>query len=149
MMLLCPDPRAVPPDARAAGRRLILRARNLAQLTLNVIQCGTTRNRRKETRRRRHRRCWCDHRNGSRRLRKRRGRRLLKNTKYGPGNRPYWEMKEGRAQSRYPDLIRALAKEKDPVRRRQLFESHRLKIESTGGASRTRIEQRRPEKCSQ
>ena len=34
------------------------------------------------------------------------GRRsVLDNMKFGPGNRPYWEMKEGRAQSRYLDPI--------------------------------------------
>ena len=52
--------------------------------------------------------------------------KLLGDMKYGPGNRPYWDMKEGRAQLRYPNLIRALAKETDPSRRRQLVESHRL-----------------------
>ena len=74
---------------------------------------------------------------------------MLERMKYGPGDRPYWEMKEGRAQSRYPELIRALSKEKDPRRRRLLFESHRLKIGSASGASRIRIEQRRPKKSSQ
>ena len=74
---------------------------------------------------------------------------LLEEMKYGPGDRPYWEMKEGRTQSRYPELIRALTKEKDPHRRRLLFESHRLKIGSARGASRIRIEQRRPRKSSQ
>ena len=65
------------------------------------------------------------------------GRRsVLEEIKYGPGDRSYWEMKEGRAQSRYSELIRALAKEKDPRRRRLLFESHRLKIGSARGASR-------------
>ena len=78
------------------------------------------------------------------------GRRsVLGDMKYGPGNRPYWDMKEGRAQSRYPNLIRALAKETDPSRRRQLFESHRLKIGSTSGTSGIRIEQRRAKKSSQ
>ena len=33
---------------------------------------------------------------------------------YGPGNRPYWDMKEGQERSRYPNLIRALARERDP-----------------------------------
>ena len=78
------------------------------------------------------------------------GRRsVLGDMKYGPGDRPYWDMKEGRAQSRYPNLIRALAKETDPSQRRQLFESHRLKIGSTSGTSGIRIEQRRVKKTSQ
>ena len=78
------------------------------------------------------------------------GRRsVLGDMKYGPGDRPYWEMKEGRAQSKYPDLLRALSKEKDPRRRRLLFESHRLKTGSGRGTSKIRIEQRRPEKSSQ
>ena len=78
------------------------------------------------------------------------GRRsVLEGMKYGPGDRPYWEMKEGRAQSKYPDLLRALSKEKDPRRRRLLFESHRLKTGSGRGTSKIRIEQRRPEKSSQ
>ena len=35
------------------------------------------------------------------------GRRsVLDNDKFGPGNRPIWEMKEGRVSSRYPDLIK-------------------------------------------
>ena len=63
--------------------------------------------------------------------------------KFGPGNRPYWEMKEGRAKCRYPDLIRALSAEQDPSRKRQLFESHRRKVEGTVGKPRARIEQGR------
>ena len=35
---------------------------------------------------------------------------LLDDMKFEPGNRPYWEMKEGRAPSRYPDLLRTLSK---------------------------------------
>ena len=78
------------------------------------------------------------------------GRRsVLGDMKYGPGDRPYWDMKEGRAQSRYPNLIRALAKVTDTSQRRQLFESHRLKIGSTSGTSGIRIEQRRVKKTSQ
>ena len=35
------------------------------------------------------------------------GRRsVLDNDEFGPGNRLYWEMKEGRVSSRYPDLHR-------------------------------------------
>ena len=75
--------------------------------------------------------------------------KLLGDMKYGPGNRPYWDMKEGRAQSRYPNLIRDLSKEQDTSRRRQLFESHRLRIGSVSGASRVRIEQGRAEVSSQ
>ena len=70
------------------------------------------------------------------------GRRsVLRDMKYGPGNRPYWEMKEGQVQSRYPNLVRALSTKYNPARRRQLFESHRLKLGATRGASRMRIEQ--------
>ena len=72
------------------------------------------------------------------------GRRsVLDNMKFGPGNRPYWEMKEGRTKCRYPDLLRALSIEQDPRRRRQLFESHKRKLEGTMGKSRIRIEQGR------
>ena len=78
------------------------------------------------------------------------GRRsVLGDMKYGPGNRPYWDTKEGRAQSRYPNLIRALSKEPDTSRRRQLFESHRLRIGSASGASRMQIEQGRAKASSQ
>ena len=71
------------------------------------------------------------------------GRRsVLDNMKYGPGNRPYWEMKEGRVQSRYPDLIRALTKEPDPTRRRQLRESHKSTVGQQIGKPGTRIEAR-------
>ena len=33
---------------------------------------------------------------------------MLDSDKFGLGNRPHWEMKEGRAPSRYPDLIKSL-----------------------------------------
>ena len=69
------------------------------------------------------------------------GRRsVLDNLKFGPGNRQYGEIKEERVTSQYPDLIRALSKERDSSRRRQLFESHRHKIEDTLGTSRPRVE---------
>ena len=72
------------------------------------------------------------------------GRRsVLDNMKFGPGNRPYWEMKEGRTKCRYPDLLRVLSIEQDPRRRRQLFESHKRKLEGTIGRSKTIIEQGR------
>ena len=35
---------------------------------------------------------------------------VLDTDRFGPGNRPYWEMKEGRVSSRYPDLLRTLSK---------------------------------------
>ena len=53
---------------------------------------------------------------------------MLDNDKFEPGNRPYWEMKEGRALSRYPDLIKALKRESDPSRRRQILAGHRTRI---------------------
>ena len=57
------------------------------------------------------------------------GRRsVLDNDHFGPGNRPYWEMKEGRTSTRYPGLLRALSKVQDPGQRRLLFESHRRKM---------------------
>ena len=43
---------------------------------------------------------------------------VLDNEKFGPGNRLYWEMKEGRVISRCSDLLRALSKEHGPNRRR-------------------------------
>ena len=58
-------------------------------------------------------------------------------------------MKEGRVQSRYPNLIQALSMEQDTSRQRQLFESHRLRIGSTSGASRMQIEQGRAKASSQ
>ena len=33
-------------------------------------------------------------------------RSVLDNMKFGLGNRLYWEIKEGQAQSQYPDLLR-------------------------------------------
>ena len=53
---------------------------------------------------------------------KMRQRSVLDGKRYGPGNRPYGEMKEGQERSRYPNLIRALAKESDPRRRRNIWE---------------------------
>ena len=53
---------------------------------------------------------------------------MLDNDKFGPGNRPYWEMKEGRAQFRYPDLIKALRSESDPGRRRQILAGYKTRI---------------------
>ena len=41
-------------------------------------------------------------------------RSVLDNMKYGHRNRPYWEMKEGRVQSRHPDLIGTLKRDPDP-----------------------------------
>jgi len=58
---------------------------------------------------------------------------VLDNDKFGPGNRPYWEMKEGQVSSRYPDLLRTLSKIRDPGQRRLLFESHRRKVRKEGG----------------
>ena len=53
---------------------------------------------------------------------------MLDDDKFGPGNRPYWEMKEGRISTRYPGLLRALSRIQDPEKRRLLFESHRRKM---------------------
>ena len=50
---------------------------------------------------------------------------LLDGKRYGPGNRSYWEMKEGQVRSRYPNIIRALAKESDPSQRRSIWERFR------------------------
>ena len=62
------------------------------------------------------------------------GRRsVLDNNKFGPGNRPYWEMKEGWVSSRYPDLLRTLSKVRDSSQQRLLFESHRRKVRKVGG----------------
>ena len=71
------------------------------------------------------------------------GRRsVLDNMKHGPGNRPYWEMKEGWVPCRYPNLIRALTKESDPARRRQLWESHKSTVGQQIGKLGGRIEHR-------
>ena len=57
------------------------------------------------------------------------GRRsVLYNDKFGPGNRPIWDMKEGRVSSRYPDLIKALRRESDPSRRRLILAGHKTRI---------------------
>ena len=57
------------------------------------------------------------------------GRRsVLDNDKFGPGNRPIWDMKEGRVSSRYPGLIKALQRESDPSRRRQILAGHKTRI---------------------
>ena len=53
---------------------------------------------------------------------------VLDNDKFGPGNRPIWEMKEGRVSSRYPDLIKALRRESDPSWRRQILAGHKTRI---------------------
>ena len=72
------------------------------------------------------------------------GRRsVLDDNKFGPGNRPYWEMKEGRVSTRYPGLLRALSTIKDPEKRRLLFESHRRKMGSMKGNPARQIERNR------
>ena len=67
---------------------------------------------------------------------------MLDNEKFGPGNRPYWEMKEGRVSSRYPDLLRTLSKARDPGQRRLLFESHRRKMGGIIGIPARQLEPR-------
>ena len=57
-------------------------------------------------------------------------RSVLNDAKYGPGNGPHW----GTNRSRYPNLIRALAEEPDPKKRRTLSESHRHMVECAGAA---------------
>ena len=47
-------------------------------------------------------------------------RSVLDSMEYRPGNRPYWEMKEGWVTFQYPDLLRVIKKELDSSRRRQL-----------------------------
>ena len=65
---------------------------------------------------------------------------MLDNDKFGPGNRPIWEMKEGRVLSRYPDLIKALRRESDPSRRRQILTGHKTRIfGSSRGTVPTRV----------
>ena len=59
-----------------------------------------------------------------------RRRSVLDGKRYGPGNRPYWEMKEGQERSRYPNLIRALAEESDPRQRRSIWERFRKQTDS-------------------
>ena len=69
-------------------------------------------------------------------------RSLLDNDKFGPGNRPFWEMKEGRVSSRYPDLLRTLSKVQDSGQRRLLFESHRHKMGGIIGNLARQVEPR-------
>ena len=65
---------------------------------------------------------------------------LLDNNKFGPGNRPYWEMKEGRAPFRYPGLIKDLKKGPDPSRRRQNLTRYKTKIFGSGrGTVRSKV----------
>ena len=85
-----------------------------------------------------------------------RRRSVLDGKRYWPGNRPYWEMKEGQKRSRYPNLIRVLAREQDPSRRRQLWETHKRVLAAgsaldkrglvarseLGGTSKTRVDQK-------
>ena len=59
-----------------------------------------------------------------------RQRSVLDGKRYGPGNRPYWEMKEGQERSRYPNLIRALAEEPDPRQRRNIWERFRKQTDT-------------------
>ena len=53
---------------------------------------------------------------------------VLDNDKFGPGNRSIWDMKEGRVSSRHPDLIKAIRRESDPSRRRQILAGHKTRI---------------------
>ena len=56
--------------------------------------------------------------------------------KFGPGNRPYWEMKEGRVPFRYPGLIKALKRESDPTsQRRQILARHKNRIFGSSGGT--------------
>ena len=68
---------------------------------------------------------------------------VLDNDKFGPGNRPYWEMKKGRVSTWYPGLLRALSKVQEPGKRRLLFESHRRKMGSTIGNRARKLEWKR------
>ena len=70
-----------------------------------------------------------------------RQRSVLDGKRHGPGNRPYWEMKEGQERSRYPNLIRALAKELDPRRRRNIWERFQTQTDSqvSGGTVQKRV----------
>ena len=65
---------------------------------------------------------------------------LLDNDKFRPGNRPYWETKEGRVSIRYPGLLQALSKVQDPGKRKLLFESHRRKMGGIIGNPTRRLE---------
>ena len=67
---------------------------------------------------------------------------VLDDIKFGPGNRPYWETKEGRAQPRYSNLLQTLSKEQNPSQRRLLFESHRCKMGGIIGVPGRQIEPR-------
>ena len=67
---------------------------------------------------------------------------MLDNDTFGPGNRPYWEMKEGRVSTRYPGLLRTLSKVQDPGQRRLLFESHRRKMGGIIGNPARQLEPR-------
>ena len=68
------------------------------------------------------------------------GREVLDNDKFGPGNRPYLEMKEGRVPARYPDLLQTLSKVQGSDRRRLLFESRRRKMDDIIGNPARQLE---------
>ena len=55
---------------------------------------------------------------------------VLDGKRYGPGNIPCWEMKEGQERSRYPNLIRVLTKELEPSCRRSIWERFRTQTDS-------------------
>ena len=65
---------------------------------------------------------------------------LLDNGNFGPVNKPYWEMKEGRVPFRYPDLMKALKRESVPSRRRHIPTRHKIRIfGSSGGAVQEKV----------
>ena len=65
---------------------------------------------------------------------------LLDNAKFGPGNRPYWELKECRAPFRYPDLIKAVKRETDPSLRQHILAGHKTRIfGSSRGTVQTKV----------
>ena len=69
------------------------------------------------------------------------GRRsVLDNEKFGPGNRPYWETKEGRAPFQYPDRSKALKSESGSSWRRQILTKHKTRIfGSSRGTVHTKV----------
>ena len=67
-------------------------------------------------------------------------RNVLDNEKFGPGNRPYWEMEEGRAPFRDPGLIKAFKRKSDASRRQQIFTRHKTRIfGSSRGTVHTKV----------
>ena len=69
---------------------------------------------------------------------------MLNDATYGPANGPHWAMN----RSRYPNLIRVLAKEPDPEMRMDIMKSHGRIVDRARGSTRYRNEIRKRDDVS-